>query len=75
MKKYFIYATDKNNIAYKEVKKMDIKNVFNRVATLKKDGFKSISVFDFDTWNTSESKGLVMFSDCCDYWMNNNILK
>ncbi len=53
------------------LKNRDIKELYEYVEHKQKyNGWHDIAVFDFDTMNTSDNKGLVMFSKCNNYWNN-----
>lgn len=67
---YYIHYTDRYNCAAFTKINTFIKELHEYIENMVHEGNKNISVFNFDTWNTSEPEGLVMFDKNNNYWNN-----
>jgi len=69
---YYIHYTDNQNCKSFGKYNGNISKLHQFIEKMLSKGCKNISVFNFDTWNTSDPKGLVLFDKNCTYWLNYN---
>ena len=65
---YYIHYNKANRAMFKTLRNVDILGLHRHVKNMLCDGCNNISVFNFDTWNTSEPEGLVLFDKSNYYW-------